>query len=273
MSFTHGRVCDITEDAVKSWYYGNALKDQPDAKERTYQMLKRICKKAVEDGLLEKQPCTLPHVHRAKSKRHDVPVITNEELRTITDNMPEWCRIFQYTAAMLGLRISEVCALQRQDFDLPNRRVHISHGLNRGEGDRGPLRLATPKTKSSNAWLYIPQSFMPMLTEWLRTHVRPEPDAMFIESPASDYDIASPNSIRDHFKEAAKNAGRPDITPHQLKAMFSTMVSRTSDGPATQKAVTRHDSMEVETGYWRQDEEAQRKAVDGAGLLDDARNC
>ena len=113
MSFTHGRVCDITEDAVKSWYYGNALKDQPDAKERTYQMLKRICKKAVEDGLLEKQPCTLPHVHRAKSKRHDVPVITNEELRTITDNMPEWCRIFQYTAAMLGLRISEVCALQR----------------------------------------------------------------------------------------------------------------------------------------------------------------
>lgn len=49
--------------------------------------------------------------------------------------------------------------------------------------------------------------------------------------------------------------------------MFSTMVSRTSDGPATQKAVTRHDSMEVETGYWRQDEEAQRKAVDGAGYL------
>jgi len=25
--------------------------------------------------------------------------------------------------------------------------------------------------------------------------------------------------------------------------------------------------MEVETGYWRQDEEAQRKAVDGAGYL------
>lgn len=148
MSFTHGRVCDITEDAVKSWYYGNALKDQPDAKERTYQMLKRICKKAVEDGLLEKQPCTLPHVHRAKSKRHDVPVITNEELRTITDNMPEWCRIFQYTAAMLGLRISEVCALQRQDFDLPNRRVHISHGLNRGEGDRGLYAWPRPKQKA-----------------------------------------------------------------------------------------------------------------------------
>lgn len=67
MSFTHGRVCDITEDAVKSWYYGNALKDQPDAKERTYQMLKRICKKAVEDGLLEKTTLhTAPRPPREK---------------------------------------------------------------------------------------------------------------------------------------------------------------------------------------------------------------
>lgn len=198
---------------MKSWYYGNALKDQPDAKERTYQDAQAHLQKGRRRRIAGKTTLPLPHVHRAKSKRHDVPFITNEELRTITDNMPEWCRIFPYTAAMLGLRISEVCALQRQDFDLPNRRVHISHGLNRGEGDRGLLRLATPKTKSSNAWLYIPQSYMSMLTEWLRTHVRPEPDAMFIESPASGYDIASPNSIRDHFKEAAKIAGRPDITP------------------------------------------------------------
>ena len=145
MSFTHGRVCDITEDAVKSWYYGNALKDQPDAKERTYQMLKRICKKAVEDGLLEKQPCTLPHVHRAKSKRHDVPVITNEELRTITDNMPEWCRIFQYNAAMLGLRISEVCALQRQDSTYPTD-VCISATVSIGEKATGGL-YAWPRPK------------------------------------------------------------------------------------------------------------------------------
>lgn len=267
MPFTHGRVCDITEDEVQRWYYGDALKNQPDAKERTYQMLKRICKKAVEDVLLEKQPCTLPHVKHSKRGRHNVPLITYEELQIITDNMPDWCRIFPYTAAMLGLRISEVCALQRQDFDLTNRRVHISHGLNRGEGDRGPLHLATPKTESSDAWLFIPLRFMPMLTEWLHTHVKPEPDAMFIESPANGYDIASPNTIRDYFKKAACIAGRPDITPHQLKAAFSTYASRTSDGPATQKAITRHDSLEVEAGYWRQDEEAQRKAVDAAGDL------
>lgn len=93
MSFTHGRVCDITEDAVKSWYYGNALKDQPDAKERTYQMLKRICKKAVEDGLLENNPahCPTSTARKANDMTYQSSQMRNfEPLRTTCPNGAEY---------------------------------------------------------------------------------------------------------------------------------------------------------------------------------------
>lgn len=111
--------------------------------------------------------------------------------------MPGYCRISVYLGAVFGLRISEICALQRRDFDFRRGVLHVRHALGRGEGDVGALRLKDTKTESSNADMPIPTGFVPHASgapsEVL--YCAGEGEAMVISPDKSR--IMQPNTLRD----------------------------------------------------------------------------
>ena len=262
MSFTHGAISDIAENDIRRWYR-DEMNDIPSAKKRTYQMLKRILNRAVEDGLIDRNPCTMKNPKVEISSRQNVAPATAEELQTIYSHMPEYSRIFVYMAAMCGLRINEVCALQLRDIDLKNKILHVRHSVGRGERDRGSRRLKSTKTASSTADLVIPDYLCTLLEE--RFRITPNgPDAMLIESPWPGHHIIGDQAVRRQFKEAAAIAGRPDLTPHQLKSLFTDTLIHENLSPRETADAARHTSETVNFLYQRAPIDRLREGVNRA---------
>lgn len=250
-------VASIGEEDVNRWYDNFA--DGVHAKRRAYQTLKAIFKKALKEGLVEVSPCTRPNPKLPKSEQSMIPEATKEELRLMYEAMPDYSRIAIYLGAVFGLRISEVCALQRRDLDFGHMVLHVRHSLARGEGDVGELRLKTTKTESSRADLPIPDGLVPMLKEHLRVHCDAGPDAMVIRPKRGE--ILPPLSLREQFDKARVVAGRPDLHFHTLRATAITAAARAGTPKETQ-LFGRHSDPKISLGlYQRANNEGEKRVV------------
>ncbi len=94
---------------------------------------------------------------------------------------PEYRKSVYLAVFSDGLRIGEVCALQRGDIDFEHRILHIRRGRLTEDPDS---KVGPPKTATS-----------------VRDHTQP----------------VHPNTIRIHFDQARRKAGRPDLRFHDLR--------------------------------------------------------
>jgi integrase len=193
--------------------------------------LKAILKEATKDidgvrpALIKSNPCDdvpIPHLPK-KSAQSQIPEATPQQLETIASAMPEQHRIAVWLGALLGLRISEACALQVRDFDFtatdrlgnPAPRVYIRHALTRDANDHGPYMLAGTKNDASHAPVDLSPQFAQMCREHIERFTDGKPDSMFL--PAKISHILSPDSLRSEFDVARRAAGRPDLHFHTLR--------------------------------------------------------
>jgi len=65
-------------------------------------------------------------------------------------------------AAMCGLRVGEVVALQKDDLDFTHRLIHVRRSAWYG-------RVQTLKSKSSRAYVVMPEALLTLLREYLVT--------------------------------------------------------------------------------------------------------
>ncbi|WEV58276.1 tyrosine-type recombinase/integrase [Bifidobacterium sp. ESL0728] len=253
------KLSDITEGDVNVWLDG--YNDGVHSQRHAYQTLKEIFAKAVREGIVEKSPCTRPNPKLPKSKQSDIPAATQEELELIYRAMPDYCRIVVYLGAVFGLRISEVCALQRRDFDFKRGVLHVRHSLSRGKGDVGELRLKGTKTESSNADLPIPDGFVPMLRQHMTELRDKAPEAMVV--PSRGGGIMNPNTLRGIFDGARKAAGRPDLHFHTLRATAITTAAVVGGTPKKVQQYGRHADAEISLQlYQRAADRGEKRLAD-----------
>jgi len=121
----------------------------------------------------------------------------------------------------LGLRVSELCALNVEDLDLVKRRVHI---------------LGKGKTKKE--WLNIPFGLYNRLLSWLeiRSKFAPEKKGPLILSFACGYDTSAKDDrmgrhgVYFMVGRLGERAGVPGLHPHSLRHSAITEVLRTNGG-------------------------------------------
>ncbi|WEV67815.1 tyrosine-type recombinase/integrase [Bifidobacterium sp. ESL0769] len=250
-------VASIDEEDVNRWY--DDFDKGPHAKRRAYQTLKAIFRKAIREGIVEKSPCMRPNPKLPQSEQSKIPEATRDELRVLYEAMPEYSRITIYLGAVFGLRISEVCALQRRDFDFKRGVLHVRHAVGRGEGDVGASVLKGTKNESSHADMPIPDKFVPMLKDHLTRYSGTGPEAMVIRPKRSA--IMSTGTLRQQFDVARLVADRPDLHLHTLRATAITAASRVGT-PKEAQLYGRHAdekiSMEL---YQRANDEGERRVA------------
>ncbi|WEV74034.1 tyrosine-type recombinase/integrase [Bifidobacterium sp. ESL0798] len=251
-------LADITTEDVNIWLNTHSTIGQH-ALKRAYQLCKTIMTKAVNEGKILRNPVTMAPPKLPPSRQAMIPTAKPEEFKKLVEAMPERTQIAIYLATGCGLRISEVCALQRKDIDLTNKTIFIRHGIMRGEGDVGSLRLKAPKTPTSYRTIDIPDVFVPVIASHLRT--RPKtPETTVIEAVHGG--IMNPNTLRAQFERARVKAGRPDLHFHTLRATFNNGIIH--QGNSTLKEtmeLTGHTSATVNALYQRADEHRKREAV------------
>lgn len=212
------RLVDITQADIDRWL-ASMPADQEAMKANALKALKSILRSASKPGL-HGEPPLIPVYPATKSlpkperKTRTVPA-TPEEVKAIYDAMPEHYRMAVYLAVFGdGLRIGEVCALQRQDIDSPSRTMHIR----RGRVTMDPDRLTdTPRPTGA----YVTSSYRPNSYPCSRPSYRnrwgESASARLFPAANNPYDPIHPNVLRGAFERARDAAGRPDPRFHDLR--------------------------------------------------------
>lgn len=216
--FGNTRLVDITQSDIDSWL-ATMPADQEAMRANALRALKSMLRSASMPGehgeppLIPRYPCTrsLP---KPRKKSETVPA-TPQQVKAIYDAMPARYAMSIYLAVFCdGLRIGEVCALQRGDFDLDRRVMRVR----RGRVTMDPTKsVDTPKTASSIRNEVIPSQLAPLLDTFFTEYAITEPGAWLFPELKDPSAPVHPNSLRSWFAKARVAADRPDLRFHDLR--------------------------------------------------------
>jgi len=116
---------------------------------KAYQILSRVFRVAVADGLIARTPCR--EIKLPKDDRDENRFLTVSEIEHLADAIDPRYRVWVLTAAYTGLRFGELAALRTDDLDLLRRTVRVDEQLSR----QGSWQMVAGPLKSKKAYRTI----------------------------------------------------------------------------------------------------------------------
>jgi integrase len=173
---------------------------------------------AFEEGLIRSNPAAgLRITHRVDDGREEehAKALTEQELRSLLDELPKEWRLFFTFLAHSGLRIGEAIALTWGDIDFGKRRLHVRRRLYRG-------RLDIPKSRYGKRVIPLSEGLSQAL--WRLRGSSPD-DALVFHSQSGGCLDASNLAAR-VLKPAARRAGVEWMGFHTFRHTCATMLFR-----------------------------------------------
>lgn len=193
---------------------------------RAYALLASCMKDAVDDELIEQNPCRLKTAGKPKPA-HRGEALTVAQVLAYLDAVPEHRRLPLMTAAWCGLRSGEVRGLRRRDVDLKGNVLHVEQAVTRVHTDAHHLawRIAPPKTDAGRRTVAIPGIMVEPLRTWLKAQPTKDRDALLF--PAGDG--ASPMGgtvLRNAHLKGCAAIHRPKLRLHDLRRTAATLAAQ-----------------------------------------------
>ncbi|MCA0329962.1 MAG: site-specific integrase, partial [Actinobacteria bacterium] len=201
------RLAQLTPDQVRRWHYELGERLSADAAARraslqargrdvspvsvsdgrsrqaqAYRVLRAAMATAVDDELIDAQPCRVRGGGTPKRVLGRVPdiaerLLTPAQVAAVADAMPPRYRVLVLAAAWSGLRQGELLALRRSDLQLDAEppRLHVRRGMRRS--DEGGMVVDLPKTRASLRTVSLPAPLAAALASHLDEFVGDGPNA------------------------------------------------------------------------------------------------
>lgn len=165
--------------------------------------------------------------------------------------------IATYCGYYLGLRLTEILALEKDDFDFDTRTVLISKKLQAGDLKKEKMYLTEiMKTAASRASLPIPEPLEKILKSWIAFNPY---DLICCDG---DGDVIHPSSYGRACKVAGEAIGFP-FHPHCLRHTYITNVIKSGCDVKTASTLARHSNVQTTLGvYAHTDDDAKKKAIE-----------
>jgi integrase len=211
---------DITPAMVRGWHAG--LATGPTRRAHAYGLLHAILATAVADDAIAANPARIRGATQVKRARKIRPA-TLPELAAITEGMRPAYQAMVLLAAWCGLRFGELAELRRDDIGLTHGVLHVRRGVTQTKA--GPV-VGTPKSAAGVRDVAIPPHLIPAVRAHLEGYTGPGRDALLFVSPHGTH-LRSDSRMHDEFRAAAKAAGRPDLTFHDLRHTGATLAAAT----------------------------------------------
>ena len=116
-------------------------------------------------------PCDADALRLPSPTQAEICVFTEDELRRMAEQVmrkPQPIEIGILLALNTGLRIGELCALQRQDIDFTAGTVSVRNTAQRiNYGGRTKVVVQTPKSAASNRVIPIPAEMLTLLRQYV----------------------------------------------------------------------------------------------------------
>jgi integrase len=187
---------------------------------KVYRLLRSILNTAVEDELLDANPCRIRNGGREQSRERPIPTV--DQVKAAADAMPEHLAATVWIAALAGLRKGEILGLARRHIDLAGGTIMVERALQEVTG-QGAV-LVEPKTQSSNRVVVMPSPLIAVLEQHLAEHVAADPSALLFTNRQG-------RPIRATVWAAAWNEMRAttrlhDLRLHDLRHLAGTLAAQ-----------------------------------------------
>jgi integrase len=248
-------VAAITLPVVRTWHANLTIGDT--ARAHSYALLRTILNSALDDELIDRNPCRIRGAGRATRTKDPVPFTPTEYAKLRLAIEPESYKVLLDVAVFAGLRFGELVGLKWGDVDLAAGKLLVRRGIVSTKGRR---EEQTTKSGRERA-VFLP----PVVVEVLRKH-RPA------FAPAERYVFgggASPlayTTLRMAFKAAAVAAGRPDASLHLLRHTALTWTAGTGASLAETMRRGGHSTVQAAMGYQHGSDDRDRRIAE---LLDE----
>ena len=186
-------------------------------------MLKSILTTAVNDELLQRNPCILTGKALPALPQREPVLLKPKEIEKVaaSEVMPERYRMMILLAGWCGLRWGEVTELRRCDIAEDGSVLAITRAVTHRNGK---CNIGTTKTDATRT-VAAPDHLREKLLQHMAIHVMPEDEALLF-APYRDGCHVNDKVFRDEwFKPALKAVGAKDIRFHDLRHFGGTMAT------------------------------------------------
>ena len=201
----------------------------------------------------EENPMHLVDVKGVSKRQKEIQQITVDQFQSIRADLPEVLNVLVLVDAALGLRISELLALQWEDLDVAKKTIFIRRKFTRG-------RIGKTKTPASCATLPVADGLLQILTDWKK---RTGDSEWVFPSSRTGGPRSGSMLLQKGLKPIAAKHGVPGLTWHALRHACRAWLSSGGATLTTQKGLLRHaDESTTSDIYGYPMTEDMRKAHD-----------
>ena len=222
----------ITTANVREWRAGLLRAGSPGLPTvaKAYRVLHAVLATAVEDELIERNPCVLRGATAERSPER--PVATVSQVLALASAIDPSLQVLVLLAGFTGLRLGELQALRRDRLNLEERTLRVNEQIQ--ELASGKMVFGPPKSDAGYRTISIPEAIIPALVDHL-AHCGAEPDSLVFASSAGT--PVSRKTLYRHWHDALRAVGLCGFRFHDLRHTANTLSAMT--GASTRELMAR----------------------------------
>lgn len=213
------KIVKLTPAKVREWHAelgtGHETRNA-----HAYALLHAICSTAVQDEVLDANPCRIRAAMQTK-RRRDVDVLTPAQVDKLAAKMPARLRASVILAAWCGLRWGETSELRRGDVSADCSVLRVRRAVTYRGGKFYP---GEPKTAAGVRDVAIPPHIRPTIKAHLKNHVGRAADSLLFGDDDGTHLRA--DRYRTHWEKAREAIGKPHLRVHDLRHVGAVLAAQ-----------------------------------------------
>lgn len=213
------KMVSLTPARVREWHAALGV-DHPTRNAHAYALLHAICATAVQDEVLDANPCRIASAMQTKRVRK-VDILTIAELDELASHMPAELAASVALAAWCGLRWGETSELRRGDVSVDSSVLRVRRAVtyrNRA------FVVGAPKTTAGVRDVTVPPHIRPAVLTHLANHVGRESSALLFPGPDGAHLRA--DLYRVPWTKARAAIGKPHLRVHDLRHVGAVLAAQ-----------------------------------------------
>ncbi|WP_084730026.1 tyrosine-type recombinase/integrase [Streptacidiphilus neutrinimicus] len=251
-------LAELTPAKVRAWRTGLIDAGVGEATvAKAYRVLRAILNTALDDGLIQRNPCRIKGGGDENSPER--PVLTIAEVYAVAGAIQPRYRMLVLLAAFASLRFGELAALRRSDIDLEKRVIRIRQA--QSELATGALEIKLPKSAAGVRPVAFPEALAAEVEAHLHWFSENGPDGRVFAGPRGGL---LRRSNFHHLWTAALTASKiRRVRFHDLRHFGNAMAA--DAGASTRELMHRmgHSTMDAALRYQHMRAERDRVIADG----------
>jgi integrase len=225
-------LCEVRPMFVQDWLDQAPL--APKTKGKIKALMHRLFEKAMFWELIPvgRNPMALVEIQGASRRRKKPIILTVEQYFAVLELLPEPYRTMVVVAQCLGLRVSEILALQWRDINFGELTMRVTRGVVDGVVDE-------VKTEYSEDDLPLDPDLATVLLSWKERCPKSEEGWMFPSPVTGRCYHASPIQ-QDYIRAAGRKLGLGDIGWHTFRHTYRSWLDSVGTSMGVQQKLMRH---------------------------------